>query len=83
MSNKGKTYTKKNLLTPEEFERFAEFIKAANISVQELADFDEIEKKAMYVRLKKKRIKKRFAQDFAKSKREALEEKFKNLDFNV
>lgn len=74
-----KQYSNKNFLNEEEFDKFVLFLKEANISTEELALFDSVSVRAIDYRLTKKRIKRKFSQEFAKSKKEALDKKFSDL----
>lgn len=80
-SKEKKQYTIKKYLNEEEFESFKNFIEEANIDLQELADFDNVVKRTVQGRIQRKRVEKKFAQDFAKSKKDSLEKQFKKLKF--
>lgn len=76
-----KHYSTAKYLTPEKFEEFKELIDSLGVTEQELADFAEVKKRTIQYRLAKRRLTRIFARDFVKSKKDALEEKFKDLEF--
>lgn len=76
-----KQYSTEKYLTEAELKSFEDFLQEANITYPELAEFEKVEPRTIYGRFARKRVERKFAQDFVKSKREALDEKFKNLKF--
>lgn len=85
MSNK-KQYSTKAFLTEEEFKQFTEFLKDTGISPREMANIEGEgkRKETMNARLRKKRIRRAFANKIIEAKElQAKEtiEKFKGLRF--
>lgn len=76
-----KQYSTAKYLTAEKFKEFKELIDSLGVTEQELADFAEVKKRTIQYRMAKRRLTRVFARDFVKSKKDALEEKFKDLEF--
>ncbi len=76
-----KQYSTAKYLDPKKFEEFKELIDSLGVTEQELADFAEVKKRTIQYRMAKKRLTRVFARDFVKSKKDELEEKFKNVEF--
>lgn len=86
MSEEKKKYSTRAYLSEAEFEKFETFIKAENITAQELTDIEDMgrTREAMNARMRKKRIMRGFANKVVEAKRKEFEdksEKFKDLEF--
>lgn len=76
-----KQYSTAKYLTAKKFEEFKNLIEELGVTEQELADFADLKKRSIQYWFARKRVTRRFAQDFVKSKKESIDEKFKDLEF--